>query len=223
MSGKPNSFAFGDLLAMSLDPNMAALSDFGDALVVARRAKRIIVLCLLLMLLAQLSLFFTYRYTSLLSTPVDTASTGGGTAELLQYASGCVMAFGLMLSLALPVVLLLICHIMLVGRLIGVGPVVGAFVLSLFLALILFPWQALLHVADLPRIDSVIPGVFYSWRELIATGQFSTDNTTAAVMKWTRFVGAPAVALLILLMIQIRSGRGLRMALGEDAIPNNGI
>jgi hypothetical protein len=203
---------------MSLDPSMAALSDYADALVSARRAKRAIVLLLLLALVAQIVVFYLYRSTELL-TPLA-ATTKPANLDLLTYVSGGLLAAGLMLSLALPIVLLLICHIMLVGRLIGVGPVVSSFVWSLVLALMLFPWQTMLNVSEMSRTDFVVPGVLYTWRELVDTGRFSTADLYASILKWTRFVGAPVLAVLILLTIQLRSGRGMRLALGEDAGDN---
>jgi hypothetical protein len=205
---------------MLIEPSNAALSDFADALVVARRAKRVIVLLLLVMLLAQLAMFFAYRYTGVFDI-ADAATRPAISLDALHYVSGGVLAVSLMLSIVLPIVLLLICHIMLVGRLVGVGPVVSAFVWSLVLGLILFPWQTLLNVTELTKTDFVLPGVLVTWRELLAGGRFETANLHESILKWTRFVGAPAVAVLLLLIIQLRSGRGLRMGLGEDAPLDN--
>ena len=40
-----------------------------------------------------------------------------------------------------------------------------------------------------------------------------------AFIKWMRFVAAPLTAVIILLVIQVKSGRGLRQALGDDEPP----
>ncbi len=220
---------------MSIDPSILAAADYADALVSARRAKRVLCLLLLVMLLAQIALFFVCRTTTLLDPVMQsdgvaaaTASSSSSSAssppisrDALIYATAITLHAGMIFSLLLPLVLLLICHIMLVGRLIGVAPVVSSFVLALLLALILFPWQTLLNVGDMTRSDFVFPGIFYTWPELSAHARFATDNLNIAVLKWTRFVAAPAVAVLLLLVVQLRSGRGLRLALGEDVLPNS--
>ena len=45
----------------------------------------------------------------------------------------------------------------------------------------------------------------------------TTGNAEMAqlVLKWSRFVVFPIIAVLILLAIQVKSNRGLRQALGE--------
>jgi hypothetical protein len=64
-------------------------------------------------------------------------------------------------------------------------------------------------------LDVRIPGVLYTWPELARDYDFSTADTRLAVLKWTRFVGFPVLALIVLMTIQVRSSRGLRYALGE--------
>jgi len=46
------------------------------------------------------------------------------------------------------------------------------------------------------------------------------DNLSAAqsVLKWARFAGFPLLALLLLLMVQAKSSRGLKFALGESEV-----
>jgi len=64
-------------------------------------------------------------------------------------------------------------------------------------------------------LDVRIPGILYTWPELARDYDFSNADTKPAILKWTRFVGFPVVALIMLMTIQVRSSRGLRYALGE--------
>ena len=64
--------------------------------------------------------------------------------------------------------------------------------------------------------DIGIPGVLYTWPELARDYDFSNDNIRLAILKWARFIGFPVVAIILLLVIQARSSRGLRYALGES-------
>jgi hypothetical protein len=144
---------------------------------------------------------------------------------------------GIALAMVLTMVLALIVGIMLVGRLIGVARVMSAFIWSLVLVALLFPWQSLLSnpalhpdVAPTPTAnvtpadklppdqDFKIPGVLYTWGELIhprVGANFAVNDTRQAILHWSRYLVFPLIALIILLSIQVRSSRGLRMALGE--------
>jgi hypothetical protein len=44
----------------------------------------------------------------------------------------------------------------------------------------------------------------------------------AALLRWARFAGFPAVSVLLLLTIQAKSSRGLRAALGESELESTG-
>lgn len=228
------------------DTAIATAADYADAMLVARRAKSTLVLLLLVALLAQLALFFTARYTDALFTPAGSvaavaaspatapgvavelpATQPGGLApgavaprnklvDLLHYVVGASGFLGVTLSIVLAFVLLLLVKIMLVGRLIGVARVTGAYCWCLLLVVLLFPWQAFLQSHDFSSRAFMIPGVLYTWDELLAFARFPTDDLTQAILKWARFVGWPVVAVLMLMVIQVKSNRGLRQALGED-------
>ena len=120
---------------------------------------------------------------------------------------------------------------MLVGRLIGVSHVTGAFIWSVVLALILFPWQAFLisgeHYytttpgtaayaasADIPPDQPAfkLPGVLYTYPELHQDAHFPNQPLQQAVVKWGRFAAFPIVALLLLLLVQGASSRVLQLA-----------
>src|SRR3954453_19606655 len=110
---------------------------------------------------------------------------------------------------------MLIIKIRLVGRLIGVARLTSAFVWCVFLALLLFPWQAFLQNTDFTG-DFKLPGVLYTWAELIhpvVGAKFSHADLNQAILRWARFVGWPVIALILLLMVQAKSSRGLRAAL----------
>lgn len=224
------------------DRELATAADYADAMLTARRAKQALVLVLLLMLLGQLGLFFATRYSQNLlphldnvaasaaaSQPVKVDAGGMPTVtnpraqQVIEYTTSLCLFLGIVFSVLLSLVLLLIVNIMLVGRLIGVGRVASAYLWCLLLMLLLFPWQAFLNdvhlTSDLATFK--IPGVFYTWNELsspTAGAHFPTDDLATAALKWTRYVVAPVVAILILLVVQIKSNRGIRQALGEDTL-----
>lgn len=195
-------------------------ADYADALLVLRRSKSAIELLLLLMLLLLIGLFATVRYADVL--PVANSENGIATSPLsdgLLYATAIVQSLGLILGILLPVVLILMHHVMLVGRLLGLARVTAGLVWSIFLLLMLIPWQTMLAVEGLGRPDVVIPGVMFGWRELLAGARFDEAGLQGA-LRWFRFVGAPVLAIVVLLIVRINSGRGVRLALGEDRLPD---
>jgi hypothetical protein len=217
------------------DREIATAADYADALLTTRRAKHALSLLLLLLILGQLAVFFIYRYTDFIPSPTvaTEVSTEAATQPaaskfdreaLLHWVSGGCLFLGLTVSILLSFVLLLIVNIMLVGRLIGVGRLVSAYCWCLVLVLVLFPWQAFLNNVqlDTAKAHFKLPGVLYTWDELTnpsqpgESGRFQGDWTVKSTAKWVRYVGAPVMTLIILLVIQGKSNRGLRQALGED-------
>jgi hypothetical protein len=63
--------------------------------------------------------------------------------------------------------------------------------------------------------DFRVPGALYTWGELRRDVKFANEPLTYAVQKWARFAGFPFVALLILFAVQAKSGRAVKVALGE--------
>jgi hypothetical protein len=63
-----------------------------------------------------------------------------------------------------------------------------------------------------------IPGVLYTYSELARDYEFSSTPLKYAILKWSRFVAFPSLSLIILLMIQGRSSRGMRSAVGEAEV-----
>ncbi len=211
-------------------PTVATAADYADALLTARRFKSVLFLVVLLSLIVQMTLFFLAKYGVLPVAPVatdaSTQATGSGVGHLLlQYLTvvGTFVGFGATIVLA--AVLLLIAGIMLVGRLIGVGRITSALLWSIVLLVLLFPWQAVYSNATL-RPDGTtaindfrIPGVLYTWAEIshpTLGAKFSSDIGHVAYLRWARFVGFPVVAMLLLINVQMTSGRALRQAFGDD-------
>jgi hypothetical protein len=201
------------------DPSLATAADYADALIVARTAKKWIFLILMLILLLQIGIFFVARYTAILSTATTMPATRPTGSLLLSYVTAAASFLGTILPILLALVLLLIVNVMLVGRLIGLARVTSAFVWCLLLALLLFPWQAFFGGTTEPT-DFRLPGLIYTWDELMRNANFQTDkDLKLAILKWARFLVFPTLALVLLMMVQAKSNRGLRQALGEASPP----
>jgi hypothetical protein len=244
----------------STTATIAVAADYADAMMTARRAKNWIFILLLLVLLLQIAIFFLVRFNVLklegdvtvtvptgvdvttqpadgaaatqpgVDASLETKTKRFGVEDVLRYVIPLTDFLGMTLTIVLCVVLLLIVMIMLVGRLIGVSHVTGAFIWCVVLAVLLFPWQALLIGGKRPPTDLPspylaaedqhpefkVPGALYTWPELKRDVRFSGGSI--GVLKWARFVGFPAAALLLLLMVQAKSSRGLKFALGESEV-----
>ena len=168
---------------------------------------------------------------------VETTSKSFLVDDVLRYVIPVTDFLGVTLAVVLGIVLLLIVTIMLVGRLIGVSHVTSAFVWCVLLTAMMFPWQAFLlgtyrparsagEVSpgqyDARRFESdppfKIPGALYTWEVLRRDYDFDHDSVAQDVLKWARFAGFPVLALLLLLMVQAKSSRGLKYALGESEV-----
>jgi hypothetical protein len=151
------------------------------------------------------------------------------TGAILAWVVNCVVFLGTIFSIVMSVVVLLIVLTMLVGRLLGVANTTSAFVWVVLLAVIMFPWQLFYspetsrdtmstNNADIRLDDYRWPGATYTWGELKQGVNFTKDDTKIAVLRYARFVGYPFVALVILFMVQAKSGRGVKYALGEAEV-----
>lgn len=216
--------------------NLYAGADYADALLVARRGKNVLVVLLAVVLLIQLALFFTARFTTALQLSNLNSPTAAGRAAVLRYLLGLTDFIGLVVPILLGIVLWFIINTLLAGRLLGAGRMTSAFMWTMLLALLLFPWQALFNnpatAADpnLGVMGVAVPGVLYTYPEFTsprmgANFPTSTQAIGAAnsinelnflVLRWARFLGFPILSLMILLLIQTKSSRGLQQALGGD-------
>ena len=158
--------------------------------------------------------------TTSTTTPVAVAVTPtppapSRTVLALNYFTSAMTFFGMILPILLAFDLLLILNIMLVGRLLGLARTTSAFLWCLLLILLLFPFQAFFGGSTSDPLDFRLPGLLYTWDELVRFAKFPTDDLHIAILKWTRFLAAPLLAILLLAAVQIKSNRGLRQALGE--------
>ncbi len=196
--------------------DIAVAADYAEALLAARRAKNWLFVILLVLLIDQLAIFFVGRYAQgVLPDPTDPTMTDRAQA-LFRYWVGMSSFVGLAASLMLTLTLLLIFNVMLVGRLIGLANTTRAVVGSMLLCVLLFPWQAFLFDWAFK-----IPGVLYTWQELVAYARFGMTGTIRwdeAALRWARFVFWPVVSVAVLFYVQARSGKALRQALGEEMI-----
>jgi hypothetical protein len=212
---------------MTPDRAIETAADYADALMTSRRAKNALVLILVLILLVQLALFFLIRYDVIKPgaglTTVTTATTQPAARNwwtMMHYVIGLTAFLGVALSVVLSFVIMLILNIMLVGRLVGAGRLTSAYIWTIVAIFFFFPWQAFLNNVNLTPEEATfkIPGVLYTWYEVTDAdigAKFSTAQTEVALLKWFRYVIAPLIAILILLVIQVKSNRGLKQALGE--------
>lgn len=197
------------------DPAIATAADYADAMYTSRRAKNLLVLLIFVILLVQVGLFFVARYTDyLVASPAATQPIPKW-VDLLQYLVGVSGFLGVIFTIVLSFVLLLIVNIMLVGRLIGVARCTSAYCWCLLLLVLLFPWQAFLSNATFTDPSFKIPGILYTWDELIRFAKFKGEPSADAFLHWARFVAFPVLAIIVTLLIQVRSNRGLRQAFGE--------
>lgn len=212
-----------------------ALADYADAILAGRRAKNWLFLLLLIVLLGELALFFIARNTDFLTATTLATSRPSpplGRDAIKYFVALCAFG-GMIMSVMLAIVLLSLTLIMLTVRTLGVGRLTSAFVWSALLAVLMFPWQAILAgptistAADPIAADIKIPGVLYTWSEFnhptlgarFGMTKGAELSMEATVLRWARFVGCPVAALVILLAIQVKSGKGVRAALGEDQPP----
>ena len=152
------------------------------------------------------------------------------TGTVFAWITNSIVYLGSIFSIVMVFIVLLIVLIMLVGRLIGVSHTTSAFVWAVLLAVLLFPWQLFYspetaraaatpnNPAHISLDDYRWPGAFYTWGELKQGVNFTDAQTTVVVLRYARFVGFPLVALIILFMVQAKSGRGVKYALGEAEV-----
>jgi hypothetical protein len=162
----------------------------------------------------------------------EKAISAGGknvTGPVIAWVVNCVVFLGAIFSIVLSIIVLLILLTMLVGRLLGVANTTSAFVWAVLLAVLMFPWQLFYSpetshdtmstsAADIRLDDYRWPGATYTWGELKQGVTFKPDETKIAVLRYARFVGYPVVALVLLFMVQAKSGRGVKYALGEAEV-----
>jgi hypothetical protein len=194
--------------------SLAAAADYADALTTARKAKNLLFWLLFFILVAQLSIFFAARYSGSFLTSGERPKS----VEFFRYVTNPLTLLGFVFTIVLACDLLLIVLVMVMGRLLGVARLTSAFLWCVLLAVLMFPWQGFLHFPGINDESFRIPGVLYTWGELVGDARFNLDHPMEGgqtLLKWARFVGFPFVALVILMSIHFRSRRALKQAMGE--------
>ena len=125
------------------------------------------------------------------------------------FAMGLVTVcnFIIIVSVILYCLTLLMClKISLAGRLGGINHITRAFFISLFLLVIITPWQVVL--------PKVLIGSIWMPAELLCGGWAKADSSIFwKVIFYVRFCGLPFVAVWFLMWTQIRSGKWSRATL----------
>jgi hypothetical protein len=200
-------------------------ADYADALIAARRAKFTLFIVLTVAIVIQLVLFYFLRYPNVTHAPAGIKATPQAIInERMQYAIGLLDFAGLVGSILFSLTILLLLHIQLAARVLGVARVTSSFILSLLIALLMFPWQAVLNNPAINydkvqnEIGMKIPGVLYTWAEVSnpkigATFVIDPADWSGNLLHWARYVGFPLVTLILLAVAQIRSSRGIRQSL----------
>jgi hypothetical protein len=214
-----------------MQTQLANSADYADALLTTRKAKMVVTLLVLLVLLTELALFFCLRYYKPAGETSDAKTQW--TRDVTQYFVGLLDFAGLILPALLSVIIYLILKVQLVGRLVGVGRMTSAFLWSVLLVMLLFPWQAVLNNPAINydqaanSIGMKVPGVIYTWAEVSNPdfgATFGMEKPDAKpqiaflALKWARYVAFPFLSILILTIIHFKTNRGLRQSLGEDVI-----
>ena len=87
----------------------------------------------------------------------------------------------------------------LVGRLGGIRHISRAFFLSVILLVLVVPWQSL--------VNSRLPGVVYTFPELLDWLATKNESLVSTIVYYVRFSGYWLIFLLLLLVSQLRSAR----------------
>lgn len=224
---------------------IATAADYAQALMTVRRAKNVLALVIGIVLVGQIALFLLAHFHrgalppaqglagSLLSVnspdsfgpgviggPDVSASRVAPLWDWVHYLVGLSGFVGIAATLVWAVSLLMVLGILLVGRLIGVSWLIRSFFWCVVLIVMIFPWQAFLNNSTFTAPEFKIPGVLYTWNELMVTAAWNpADNWEMTWLHWGRFALYPLLAIAITLNVHRQSSRGLRMALGESFAP----
>src|SRR5690606_8682365 len=97
----------------------------------------------------------------------------------------------------------------------------GAFITCVILMVLLFPWQTFMNYSGVGGATFRLPGVLMTWSELVNEAHFGeseNEEVDRQILKWSRYVAFPLAAIILLLVVQTKSKRGLRLALGEAEV-----
>ncbi|MBP7049565.1 MAG: hypothetical protein KBE65_00975 [Phycisphaerae bacterium] len=137
------------------------------------------------------------------STTADEASPGGllgkldyeRVARITGVANGILIVSAILFAMTVFFCLM----VSLVGRLGGINHISRAFILSLIMVALIIPWQEL--------FESYVVGVVYGPGAIEDGLVYKAEGMANLVFYYLRFCGLWLVALLLLIMTQIRSSR----------------
>jgi hypothetical protein len=217
---------------------LVAAADHADALIVGRRVKTLLCLLLFFVLGSAVTLFALLRYVPAMRPivgegPYDDHTLGQ--RALCQYFVGLLDFAGVILPALLVAFTLVILVVQVVARVVGAGRTTSALAWAILLALLLFPWQAVLNNAvnssdpTAVAMGMKVPGVIYTWAELshpTLGAHFAEVNVAEggngkvlAVLHWARYGLFPVLAMIIVGIVHTKVERGLRQSFGADALP----
>ena len=199
-----------------LRPEVGPLEYF-DAFKVVRRAKNLLMLIILLSILVQLAGVILVEFVGVaeVSAPPakEAATTAAATTGPATTAAGLPLRtpifwllpatkFTALVACMLLVLTLMFCvDISLVGRLGGIAGFARAFFLSLILMAMLVPWQQVLKAP-------FSCGALFNLGQLEQARRKLQEDTLAQSLHYARFIAYPALALLVLVIVQIAFGKG---------------
>ena len=209
---------------------LVVTTDYAEGMAAARRAKTVLCAALFFVLGTELTLFFMLRYVHSLSGITaghNVADAAGWNRDVFQYLIGLLDFAGLILPWVLAAMVLTMALIQTAGHVAGVGRTVSALSWSVLLAMLLFPWQAVLNNPAInadPKADAIgmkVPGVVYTWAEVsnpVQGARFAEFNASAdkvkAALDWLRYAGFPLAALVIVGVVHTKTERAHRRAFG---------
>ena len=214
---------------------LVAAADYADALIVARRVKTGLCALLFFVLGSALALFALLRYAPSLRPITGVGPFDGHTAAAragLEYVVGLLDIAALIVPVLLAVFVGVILLVQLVARVVGTGRTTGALAWAILLAVLLFPWQAVLNnplnTTD-PTANAMgmkVPGVLYTWAEVshptlgarFAEVNVPDGDRTIAVLHWARYGLFPLLAMVMVGIVHTKTERGLRQSFGTDVV-----
>ena len=119
----------------------------------------------------------------------------GHLARTVALVNGILIVTAALFTLAMFFCLM----ISLVGRLGGIRHVSRAFFLAVIMLVLVIPWQTV--------VGSRLPGVVYTFPELLDWLAMKNDSPVSTVVYYLRFSGYWLIFLLLLLVSQLRSAR----------------
>ncbi len=119
--------------------------------------------------------------------------------ELLARVTGVANGILIVAAVLFALTVFFCLMVSLVGRLGGINHISRAFILALIMAALIIPWQRL--------FGSNVVGVAYGSEELLRWFDAKADGVPNVIFYYLRFCGLWLVALLLLIMTQVRSVR----------------